>query len=109
MEPAAPTPQQLYARLRSQSDATSDEQLAIELGIRHRTLTRLKAGEGTVYETTIRLLAAAGWLSLDSDSDARARLREAQRFVEQNLRALEELREAVRAEVQTPESADPPG
>jgi transcriptional regulator with XRE-family HTH domain len=95
MEPAAPTPQELYARLRSLSNAPGDEELAHELGIKIRTLTRLKAGEGTQYETTIKLLAAAGWLDLDSEADARARLEQAQKFVDSGLGALEALREAV--------------
>jgi len=104
VEPAAPTPQDLYARLRSLSEAPGDEELAHELGIKIRTLTRLKAGEGTQYETTIRLLGAAGWLNLDGDSDARARLQESLRFVDRNLKNLEELREAVVNVVGTPES-----
>lgn len=104
MESAAPTPQILYARLRSLSEATSDEELARELGVKLRTLTRLKAGEGTQYETTLRLLAAAGWLDLGDEADARARLRESQRFVSRLERDLLELREAVAGVVGTPES-----
>ena len=94
----------LYARLRSLSGATSDEELARELNVKLRTLARLKAGEGTQYETTIRLLTAAGWLSLDGDSDARARLRETQRFLVRGISALELIRQAAEGVSETPES-----
>lgn len=66
----------------------SEELIARELGLRtSKTLYRLSVGEGTNYETTVKLLAAAGWLTLDGDgSNVRAGesrlLQEAQRLRE---------------------------
>jgi peptidoglycan/xylan/chitin deacetylase (PgdA/CDA1 family) len=94
MASAAPTPQQLYARLRERYPTLSEEKIAQELRVSQKSLQRLNRGHGVEYDLTIYLLRAAGWISIDEDSDARAQLHgvraELQRMALQVERLLEQ-------------------
>lgn len=91
VDPAAPSPQDLYARLRELHDGLSEEKLARELDIGLKTLQRLKQGHGTEYATTVKLLDAVGWLTLDGASPTRAELRRVKRRLKELLHAVESL------------------
>jgi hypothetical protein len=93
MESPAPTPQQLYARLKEISGAGSDEDLAHELEIKIRTLTRLKAGKTVNFETTVYLLDKAGWLRRDdATANEQARTRRVEGLARRAEAALEAMR-----------------
>lgn len=89
VEPAALTPQELYARLRAQHPGLSEEKLARELDIGLKTLQRLNQGHGTAFDTTVRLLDEVGWLSLDDSAPTRAELRRVKRRLQDLIAAVE--------------------
>lgn len=89
MASPAPTPQDLYSRLREIYEGLSGEKLARELDIGLRTLQRLKEGYGTNYVTTIKLLGVAGWIDTDGESTTRAQLARAKREMKELTRVLE--------------------
>src|SRR5213592_484905 len=93
MAPAAPAPQDLYARLRALYPGLSEEKVARELDIGLKTLQRLKQGHGTEYATTIALLDAVGLLSDDGEVTTRAELRRLKREIKEFAQTAEQVAE----------------
>jgi hypothetical protein len=93
MAPAAPAPEDLYARLRALYPGLSEEKVARELDIGIKTLQRLKQGHGTEYATTIALLDAVGLLSDDGEVTTRAELRRLKRALQGLVQEAEEIAE----------------
>ena len=65
----SPRPRALYERLVAVFESESDEKLARDLDIPLRSLSRLKANDGTGprWDRTIRLLRLAGWLRAEEE------------------------------------------
>lgn len=108
----APTPQDLYERVRTLTGASSDFDLAVKLTnlgvpIGEKTLARMKKGGGVEWETAIGLLRVAGWICRNGDANPRARLYELERFAAQAERGLVTLRERVAESLEPGRSADP--
>jgi hypothetical protein len=87
MEPAAPTPEELVARLKEVTGAKTDPELATILHVPLRTLSNWKKGNGMEYETAVRLLDLAGWLCVDEAAE-RARTRRAELYIDRAEEAL---------------------
>lgn len=101
MESPAPTPQNLYARLRAKYPHLSEEKLARELDLNTvSTLTDMKKGIGPRWDTTIRLLSMAGWICTNGGSDERSTAARQEQLLARAEAALREL--------QQPEPPTPP-